>query len=97
MITYDDIVEAQEFLVEEWGDDGKRVIEECLRSRMPITGDEFFNHCAAYGGDWNGLLLSGIKELFPKVWDAIPEEMGKHAFACLSYALMLCGVDSSKE
>lgn len=93
MITYENIEDAQNFLIKEWGDDGKRVIEECLRSRAPMTADEFLDHCVAYGGNWNGLFLSGIKELFPRVWEVIPDEMGKHAFACLSYALKLCGID----
>lgn len=93
MITYEDFEDAQNFLVKEWGDDGKRVIEECLRSRIPMTGGDFLDCCVACGGDWNGMLLTGIKELFPRVWNAIPEEMGKHSFSCLSYVLKLCGVD----
>lgn len=93
MITYEDVVEARRFLINEWGDDGKCVIQECLKSRMPMMGDEFFNHCVACGGNWSGMLLTGIKELFPRVWEAIPDEMGKHSFSCLSYVLMLCGVD----
>lgn len=93
MITYENIEDAQNFLVKEWGDDGKRVIEECLRSRIPMTGGDFLDCCVACGGNWSGMLLTGIKELFPRVWDVIPEEMGKHAFACLSYTLKLCGVD----
>ena len=33
MISYKDIKEAQDILVEYWGNDGEKVIEECARNR----------------------------------------------------------------
>lgn len=97
MISYEDIIDAQKLLRKEWGDDGKRVIEECIRSRVPMTGKEFLDNCVACGGNWSGMLLTGIKEIFPRVWDAVPEQMGKNSFSCLCCALTLCGIDFSEK
>lgn len=93
--TYDEIKEAQDFLVENWGEDGKRVIEaifEC--STTPISMKEFMEWCTACGGNWGGMLLSGVKKLYPKVWNAIPQNMGTHAWGCICYTLMLLRIDT---
>lgn len=96
MITYDFIIDAQNILVECWEEQGKRVIEACSRV-TPFNGtfDEFLKHCSACGGNWGGMLLTGIKKLYPEVWDAIPEEMGYNAFGCICNVLILCGIDTS--
>lgn len=98
MITYKMIKEAQDFLVEKWGKDGETVIEEA-HTVIPLdnTMDVFLSHCFCQGGNWNGMFLSGIKELWPNVYDAIPEDMGTYAFLCICYVLILCGVDTSME
>ena len=51
----------------------------------------------ACGGDWGAMLLTGIKRLFPQVWDAIPNEMGVYAFIVLLNVLILRGVDTSEN
>jgi len=97
MITYEFIKEAQEFLIDCWGDDGKNVIVEC--SKVTPFNDvfkKFLNHCTCCGGDWGAMLLTGINKLYPNVWEAIPDEMGCMAFACLLHTLILCGVDTSE-
>lgn len=58
---------------------------------------EFLDHCTATGGNWNKMLLTGIYELYPKVWEAIPDDMGVNAFSCLCAVLELCGVESKEE
>lgn len=85
------------FLVSEWGDAGKAVIEECAKV-VPFNGTcgEFLDHCTACGGNWGGMLLTGIRRLFPSVYDAIPDDMGCSAFVCIGCVLNLCGVDTSK-
>ena len=100
--TYDEIKEAQDNLVRWWGEDGKRVIEAIFNytddniNWRGTSVNEFFQVCTACGGNWGGMLLSGIKELFPSVWDAIPQNMGTHAWECICYTLMLLGIDTKE-
>lgn len=104
--TYDEIKEAHDVLIEYWGEDGKRVIEAIFNMKgdgddiilhcgMPMR--EFLQSCTACGGDWGRMFLSGIKELFPTVWDAIPNNMGTHAWVCICYTLILLGIDTKRE
>ena len=99
--TYDEIKEAMDFLVEHWGEDGKRVIEAIfnLDDHNLVRGmsmREFLQSCTACGGNWGGMLLSGIKRLCPTVWNIIPNDMGTHAWGCICYTLMLLGVDTKE-
>ena len=96
--TYDEIKEAQDFLVEHWGEDGKRVIEAIFNIHtVPLTMKRFLDNCTACGGNWGGMLLSGIKVLYPDVWDAIPDNMGDYAWACICYTLLLLRVNTKEE
>lgn len=96
MITYEDIIEVQNCLVEYWGEDGKNVIVACLYEK-PFNDSfkAFLSHCTACGGNWGGMLLSGIRKLYPKVYDVIPENMGVFAWACICNTLVLLGVDTA--
>lgn len=96
MITYEMILEAMEDLVKYWGEDGKKVVEVAAilpPLNMDIT--EFLPHCTAMGGNWGGMLLSGLRELRPEVWDVIPDDMGCFAWQGIINTLVLCGVDTS--
>lgn len=97
MITYQMIKDAQEEIATYWGEQGIRVIEMCAKV-TPFNGDSkaFLENCTACGGNWGGMLLTGIRRLYPDVWDYIPDDMGTHAFACICSTLILCGVDTSK-
>ena len=96
-ISYDIIINAQNTLVEYWGENGKRVIEECLRATpLNMNSKEYLEHCIACGGDWGQMLLTGIKKLYPLVWNTIPWDMGVNAWGCLCCVLQLCGVDLSE-
>lgn len=97
MITYEMIKTAQEIVADHWGKDGERVIEECAKSQ-PFNGSskDFLDNCTACGGNWGGMLLSGIRKLWPNVYDAIPDDMGVFAWACIVNTLILCGVDTSE-
>ena len=103
MITIEDIKEAEQHLVNEWGIQGEKVITEAHKYRdskkfVGSTGD-FLNHCVACGGNWGAMFLYGIKSLFPSVYEAIPFDMGdtgNEAFINIVYTMMLCGVDTSK-
>ena len=97
MITYKDITCAQEAVVEYWGEDGKKVIEAAYHvTPFNNTFKEFLTHCTACGGNWGGMLLSGIRELYPTVWEVIPDDMGIMAWAGICNTLILCGVDTSE-
>ena len=42
---------------------------------MPMLLKDFVkNYCDACGGDWVGMLLSGLKKVRPDLWDALPED-----------------------
>ena len=97
MITYDMIIDAQNYLVENWGEDGKKVIE-ATHTVNPFNGNTkaFLDHCTACGGNWGGMFLTGIKKLYPNVHKAIPDDMGAFAFICIAMTMRLCGVDTSE-
>ena len=98
MITATMIKDAHETIHTCWGAAGDKVIEACARV-TPFNGtfDEFLKHCVCCGGNWGGMLLTGIKELYPDVWEAIPNDMGPLAFSCLCNTLVLCGVDTTES
>ena len=46
-----------------------------LTEEMPAS--KFVSdYCVACGGNWGAMLLTGIKALFPAVYDEIPEKLG---------------------
>jgi hypothetical protein len=42
------------------------------------------------------MFLTGIKRLYPNVYNAIPDDMGIFAFMCIGMTMLLCGVDTSE-
>lgn len=104
MITAEDIREAEQHIIDEWGPEvgGKVVNEACLvRYVAPFGGGtkEFLDHCITCGGNWGGMFLSGLEKLYPSVYAAIPDDMGAtgdEAFINIIYVMMLCGVDTSR-
>jgi hypothetical protein len=81
----------REFLAYNWGDNILTVIDR--QNTVQMTMKEFLSHCTACGGNWGGMLLTGIKKLYPAVWEAIPDNMGSFAWACLCNTLKLLGVE----
>ena len=97
MITYEMIKEAQESIVNHWEEDGKKVIEEIAKvNPFNKSLKEFLQFCTACGGNWGGMFLTGIHELWPAVYDAIPDDMVCFAFECIADILILCGVDTTE-
>ena len=87
--------ELREYLVEEWGEAGEKVLAEVAKiDKVEMSMDEFLDYCFACGGNWGGMLLSGIKELWPQIWEVIPKRMGRRAWICLNVLIKLCGVKS---
>lgn len=98
MMSAETIKEAKTMLLKSWETDGEKVIAECAKfPSLEMTSDEFTSHCTACGGNWGGMLLTGIKKLRPSVWEAIPDDMGVFAWGCICSVLILCGVDTSKR
>lgn len=97
MITYDMIIEAQNYLVENWGEDGKKVIEAThIVTPYNKPFSIYVKHCTACGGNWGAMLLTGIEKYWPNVYDIIPDNLGLHPFVCICMVLRLCGVDTSE-
>lgn len=94
MITGRDYVDALMIVKEEWGDDF--LMKACLTAKNPMSFDYFLNACTACGGNWGGMLLTGISRLYPALWEAIPEDMGIHAFTTICNLLIILGVDTSE-
>ncbi len=94
LATAEDIKLTMENLIKWWGaETAEKVIVACFYEN-PFNGsfDDFLKHCTMCGGNWGGMLLTGIKKLYPKVWDVIPDNMGINAFASLLDVLLLLGV-----
>lgn len=95
MISAKDYADALHTVEKEWGEEVVRMA--CLANKKPMGFDEFLNECTACGGNWGGMLLTGIDKLWPDVWCAIPDYMGIHAFTTICNLLILLGVDTSGE
>ena len=81
----------REYLEYNWGNDILAVIDR--QDKVTMTMKDFLTHCTACGGNWGGMLLTGIKELWPEVWEAIPDDMGMFVWGCLNTTLRLLGVE----
>lgn len=90
---YYNLIDAINGLNEYWGEQGQKVIEACLNNPIIMSTESFLNnYCTACGGNWGGMLLSGIQRLRPDVYDLIPDNMGDNGnivFICLCNVLYL--------
>ena len=87
------MTDAKTFIIKHWSEQGKLVISACDNANaQPMTIKKFLDHCFCCGGDWGAMLLTGIKALYPEVYDAIPDNMGSLAWACLSATLELLNI-----
>lgn len=81
---------AKDCLIELWGDNAQAVFTAIdSANAAAMDGKDFLTHCTACGGNWGAMLLTGIKELYPEVYDAIPDDMGKHSFYAIGTVLEL--------
>lgn len=86
-----------DFLRACWKEKAESVID-AISAEDLFTGnyDDFLSHCTACGGNWGGMLLTGINDLWPRVYNAIPDEMGAFAWACLCEILNMLGVHNKE-
>lgn len=80
----------KEYLSNLWGDHVLAVIDQ--QKAVPMTMKEFLSHCTPCGGNWGGMLLTGINKLYPDVYDAIPDDMGPFAWSGICTTLRLLAV-----
>ena len=88
-----------QILRERWGEAADKVIAECSKVNFNGNSAEFVKHCFACGSNWAGMLCSGIKDLYPAVYAAMPEKLGRNgaeAFENVCYVLQLCGVNTAE-
>ena len=90
-----DTNEIRAFIQEHWGDAVLTAID--AEPALQMSFDEFLDHCTAHGGNWEGMLLSGLKKLRPKVWNAIPDKMGPFSWILICGTIELCGVSPSDK
>lgn len=94
MITKEDYQKAYDWVSEQWG---AKVADIAVgMDGVPMSMKDFLFHCTACGGNWGGMLLTGIQELYPAVWDAIPDDMGIYAWSVICNTLILLNVDTSE-
>lgn len=85
-----------ETLILLWKEQGLAVVDECetyKATHEPMEIKQFLNHCTACGGDWGAMLLTGIREIAPAVWNAIPDDMGLYAFCGICETLNCMGIE----
>ena len=80
----------RDFVAHIWGNTVIEVIDR--QTTTPMTMDEFLKHCTACGGNWGGMLLTGLKKFYPEVYDAIPENMGMLAWRGICETLYLLDI-----
>ena len=97
MTTYNDIKTIINEMSENWGEAGEAVVECAFAEHKKISMAKFLDHCTVCGGNWGGMLLSGLNELYPKTYEAIPDDMGVFAWAMICNTLILCGVESEDK
>lgn len=88
----------EEFVIANWGLAGYTIVEVCKAIKpQRMSYEEFLSHCTACGGDWGAMLLSGIKELYPIIWELIPDNMGANAFAVICNVQRLLNIRTEDE
>lgn len=97
MITYTNIENAKDLLIDEWGADGVKVIQATKKvKKFDGTFNEFLDDCTACGGNFTAMYLTGLEKLYPSVVEVIPDYLGKDVFSCICAVMVLCGIDIGK-
>ena len=47
-----------------------------------MTLDTFMKHCTACGGNWTAMIITGIKEVAPEVYDQMPDRTHEFDEVC---------------
>ena len=89
------IYEAIKEVRDSWGDD--TLTTTYFAEKTLMTFDKFLTYCTCCGGNWGGMLLTGVRRLYPQGWDAIPNDLGINPFKTICALLLLLGVDFGTE
>ena len=85
-------LDGTNFIIAVWKEKGVAIVEYIKTLNIiPQPIDNFLNFCTPCGGDWGGLLLSGLKELYPTIWELVPDNMGVFGFTALCEIISLLG------
>lgn len=93
-------LEKAEFLLATWGIDGYALlyyIDSTKDEYKEMSFDTFLTKCTPCGGDWGQMFLTGIKELYPTIYNLIPDDMGLNPFASLYELLRVLGIEKCLE
>lgn len=95
--THDELatLTGRDFLEAVWENDGTKVLAAIdTITTTPMTMKEFLDHCITCGGDWGNMLLSGIRKLYPTVWEAVPDDMGIYAWGAICTLCTLLNISA---
>lgn len=85
-------LDGTDFIIAVWKEKGIAIVEYIKTLNIiPQSMENFLSFCTPYGGNWSGMLLSGLKELYPTIWELIPENMGVFGFTTLCEIISLLG------
>lgn len=93
-------LEKAEFLLATWGIDGYTLlyyIDSTKDEYKEMSFDTFLTMCTPCGGDWGQMFLTGIKELYPTIYNLIPDDMGLNPFVSLVELLNVLNIDTSES
>lgn len=80
----------RDFVAYIWGNAVLTAIDN--QTTTPMAMEEFLKHCTPCGGNWGGMLLTGLQKFYPEVYDAIPENMGMLAWRGICETLYLLDI-----
>ena len=96
MMTDTEMMKMYQTLSERWGDKVVLAIHNAPK-QTGMKFETFLNYCTACGGNWGGMLLTGVKHFWPEVYDAIPKKKKNNNWECICVTIRLLGVDTSSE
>ena len=84
-------LESFDIVRKEWGDEVAEAV--LMADKRDMTLDDFLaKHCKTCGGNWGAWFLSGVRELWPEVYELIPEYMGSNCFSTICRLIHCLGV-----
>lgn len=90
-------LEKAEYVLATWGIDGYALlsyIDSTKTNYKKMNFKNFLSYCSPCGGDWGQMVLTGIKRLYPTIYEMIPEDMGIFAFTSLIELLNVLNIDT---
>lgn len=83
--------ELRRYVSKNWGNNVLTAIDN--QHIIPMTVNDFMNQCTPCDSNYTKMFLTGIQKLYPEVYNAIPENKGRHAWTSTCTTLALLGVE----